>query len=57
LERVIPGIAERMVFLDEPYLEISSTGIRKRIADGGSIRYLVPDAVGQYIIEYRLYKA
>jgi nicotinate-nucleotide adenylyltransferase len=57
LERVMPGIAERMVFLDEPYLEISSTGIRKRIADGGSIRYLVPDAVGQYIIEYRLYKA
>jgi nicotinate-nucleotide adenylyltransferase len=56
LERVMPGIAERMVFLDEPYLEISSTGIRKRIADGGSIRYLVPDAVGQYIIEYRLYK-
>jgi nicotinate-nucleotide adenylyltransferase len=57
LERVMPGIAERMVSLDEPYLEISSTGIRKRIADGGSIRYLVPDAVGQYIIEYRLYKA
>ncbi len=57
LERAMPGIAERMVFLDEPYLEISSTGIRKRIADGGSVRYLVPDAVGQYIIEYRLYKA
>jgi len=57
LERVMPGIAERMVSLDEPYLEISSTGIRKRIADGGSVRYLVPDAVGQYISEYRLYKA
>jgi nicotinate-nucleotide adenylyltransferase len=53
----MPGIADRMVFLDEPYLEISSTGIRKRIADGGSVRYLVPDAVGQYISEYRLYKA
>jgi len=57
LEKVMPGIAERMVSLDEPYLEISSTGIRKRIADGGSVRYLVPDAVGQYISEYRLYKA
>ena len=57
LERVMPGIAERMVSLDEPFLEISSTGIRKRIADGGSVRYLVPDAVGQYISEYRLYKA
>jgi nicotinate-nucleotide adenylyltransferase len=57
LERAMPGIAERMVFLDEPYLEISSTDIRKRIADGGSVRYLVPDAVGQYIIECGLYKA
>jgi len=57
LERVMPGIADRMVFLDEPYFEISSTGIRKRIADGGSVRYLVPDTVGQYIIECGLYKA
>jgi len=57
LERAMPGITERMVFLEEPYLEISSTGIRKRIADGGSVRYLVPDSVRQYIIEYRLYKA
>jgi nicotinate-nucleotide adenylyltransferase len=57
LEGAMPGIAERMVFLDAPYLEISSTGIRKRIADGGSARYLVPDAVGQYIIEQGLYKA
>jgi len=57
LERAMPGIAERIVFLDAPYLEISSTCIRKRIADGGSVRYLVPDAVGQFISEYGLYKA
>jgi len=57
LERAMPGIAERMVFLDAPYLEISSTGLRKRIAEGGSVRYLVPDSVGQYITENRLYKA
>lgn len=57
LEKSMPGIAERIVFLDEPYLDISSTGIRKRIADGGSVRYLVPDAVGKYIIEHKLYKA
>jgi len=57
LERAMPGITERMVFLDAPYLEISSTGLRKRIAEGGSVRYLVPDSVGQYITENRLYKA
>ena len=57
LERAMPGIAGRIVFLDAPYLEISSTGIRKRIADGGSVRYLVPDPVGQYITENKLYIA
>lgn len=57
LEQVMPGIAERIIFLDSPYLEISSTGIRKRIAGGGSVRYLVPDAVAQYISESGLYKA
>jgi nicotinate-nucleotide adenylyltransferase len=57
LERAMPGIAERIIFLEAPYLEISSTGIRKKIADGGSVRYLVPDAVLQYIIESRLYRA
>jgi nicotinate-nucleotide adenylyltransferase len=57
LERAMPGIAERIVFIDAPYLEISSTGIRKRIAEGASVRYLVPDAVWQYITENGLYKA
>ena len=57
LERAMPGVAERIVFLDAPYLEISSTGLRKRIANGGSVRYLVPDAVGQYITENKLYTA
>jgi len=57
LERAMPGIAERIVFIDVPFLEISSTGIRKRIAEGGSVRYLVTDAVGQYITENGLYKA
>lgn len=56
LERAMPGITERVIFLDAPYLEISSTGIRKRIAEGGSVRYLLPEAVGQYITDNRLYQ-
>ena len=57
LERTMPGIAGRIIVMDTPCLEISSTGIRKRIADGGSVRYLVPETVGQYIADNRLYQA
>ena len=44
-----------LVWLTMPRLEISSSNIRKRVASGRSIRYLVPDAVGRYIREHRLY--
>lgn len=37
-------------------LEISSTEIRRRVRDGQSIRYLVPDPVIGYIQEKGLYK-
>jgi len=36
-------------------LEISSTDIRRRVAEGRSIRFLVPESVRSYIIEKRLY--
>ena len=36
-------------------IDISSREIRMRIAEGLSIRYLVPDAVAMYIAEHRLY--
>lgn len=39
-----------------PELEISATDIRQRVTEGRSIRYIVPDAVVQYIEENRLYQ-
>ena len=36
-------------------LAISATDIRKRVADGRSVRYLLPDAVQTYIFDQRLY--
>lgn len=36
--------------------EISSSGIRQRIRQAGSIRYLVPDSVREYIIQKNLYR-
>ncbi|MCX5996934.1 MAG: nicotinate-nucleotide adenylyltransferase [Chloroflexi bacterium] len=57
LEKSMPGIAERIMVLDEPYLGVSSTGIRQRVAGGQSVRYLVPDAVCEYINRHKLYIA
>ena len=37
-------------------LEISSNYIRKRLGEGKSIRYLVPELVEDYIINNKLYK-
>jgi len=37
-------------------IDISATEIRKRIANGQSIRYLVPDKVHDLIIENALYR-
>ena len=56
LERRLPGIKRRVTFLDGPIVEISSTDIRRRVALGESIRYLVPSKVERYISEHGLYR-
>ncbi len=50
-----PGREDRIRFLPGPRLPISGSVIRRRVAAGRSIRYLVPDAVARYIAEHRLY--
>jgi nicotinate-nucleotide adenylyltransferase len=41
---------------DMPALEISATDIRRRCVEGKSVRYLVPDAVANYIDTHQLYR-
>ena len=55
LESVIPGASELIMMVEVPQIDISATDIRTRVATGLSIRYLVPDAVGEYIAKQGLY--
>jgi nicotinate-nucleotide adenylyltransferase len=52
----LPG-AERIRYLEMPVMEISSSAIRRRVAEGRPVRYLVPDEVARYIRENGLYGA
>ena len=47
---------ERVHFFDMPRLDISSSLIRRFVAAGRPIRYLVPDAVAGYIEQAGLYR-
>ena len=55
LERVIPGVTKRVIFLDKPYIDISATDIRDKVRGGGSIDGLVPAPVAEYIKKHQLY--
>ena len=55
LEKSIPGLLDSVIELDMPVIGISSSGIRRRMAQGLSIRYLVPAAVEEYVREQQMY--
>jgi nicotinate-nucleotide adenylyltransferase len=48
--------ASRIHLLDGPSLEVSSSQIRRRVAAGLTIRYLVPRDVEELILQRRLYR-
>jgi nicotinate-nucleotide adenylyltransferase len=49
-------VRARVVVIEIPALAISSTDIRRRVAEGRPIRYLVPDPVARYISDQGLYR-
>lgn len=57
LERQIPGLTDKVRFFDGPLLEISSSDIRQRAAQGKPFRYFLPEGVYKYIVTHNLYQA
>ncbi len=55
LEATIPGLAQRVILLDIPEVDISGSVIRQWVAQGLSIGHLVPELVDRYIREQGLY--
>lgn len=51
----LPLLRERLIVLEGPRLDISGTELRRRVRQGLPIRYLVPDAVAEYVQAHRLY--
>ncbi len=45
----------KIAFINTPGFSVSSRLIRKRVTEHSSIRYLVPDAVEQYIRQHHIY--
>jgi len=60
-EQIVAALAgleggDRLTFFDMPRIDVSSTMIRARVASGKPVRYLVPDAVAQYVERHGLYR-
>ena len=56
LASMFPEAGERVQAFAMPAIGISSTEVRRRAAEGVSLRYHVPDAVAAYIEEHGLYR-
>jgi nicotinate-nucleotide adenylyltransferase len=56
LEEELPGLRNRLHWVQMPQLEISSSALRARVRDGRPISYLLPESVEAYIREQDLYR-
>jgi nicotinate-nucleotide adenylyltransferase len=56
LVELLPGLADRVVTLTGPHLDVSASAIRARAAAGRPIDDLVPPAVASYIETHHLYR-
>jgi nicotinate-nucleotide adenylyltransferase len=52
----LPNAALRMLVVHSPLMDVSSRDLRRRAAEGRSLRYLTPRAVECYIEQHHLYR-
>jgi nicotinate-nucleotide adenylyltransferase len=52
----LPGIQQRLIILEGPRMELSSSELRRRVAEGRPIKYQTPEVVEEYILRHRLYR-
>jgi nicotinate-nucleotide adenylyltransferase len=56
IEQHVPGVSARVRWVDALLVDLSSTQLREMVKAGASLRYLVPDAVIEYIQQHDLYR-
>jgi nicotinate-nucleotide adenylyltransferase len=56
LEKSIPGVSLRVIWLEVTPVDVSASDIRDRAANGLPIGHLVPGVVVRYIEEHKLYR-
>ena len=56
VEEVRPGASNDVVLLGGPLVGVSGSDIRRRVSEGRSIKYHVPEPVEAYIYAHGLYK-
>lgn len=56
LDRILPGLARRVAWIEMPTVDISGTELRKRAAQGERLVGDVPEAVAAYVQQRGLYR-
>ena len=56
LEKIVKGLSKRVLLLDKPEIDISSSIIRERVARNLPIDHMVPPLVADYISRKGLYR-
>ena len=56
LQQELPEIEEHLVWLEGAIVDVSGTGIRRRVRQGLSIDGLLPPPVASYVRQHRLYQ-